>query len=684
MQANRRMFLKGMAAAMGASALQGALSAPILRALSLPGANRYGDLRDVEHIVILMQENRSFDHYFGTLRGVRGFGDPQPIPLPGGKPVFYQPWLPGPAGNRVLPFHLDSRASSALCLHSLDHSWKVSQTIWRNHDAWAWLKTPLCMGHFTRQDIPFYHALADAFTICDGYHASVQGPTDPNRLYLFSGTCGQHVNNDDDGNNTADMANDRAGYAGYTWTTMAERLQRAGVSWQVYQEYDNYGDNALAYFKAFRNLDRQSEAWRRARSIVPGSTRANAATSDASYLVSAFAHDVQTGNLPQVSWIVAPERLSEHPAHSPALGESLTARLLAALVANPDVWAKTVFLINYDENDGFFDHMPCPVPPLNAQQGKSTVSVDGERYQQTPIGLGVRVPMLVVSPWSKGGWVCSEQFDHTSVLRLIERRFGVEETNISPWRRAVTGDLTSAFDFSHSDLSWPSLPDPADYQSQAAASCQLAMPTPPAKPQLPRQEPGRRPSRALPYRLGCYASVDESGRALTLNFVNRGDAGASLIVYAPQRVDGPWHYTVGARSRLSDTWHQPLGDGSYRYVVHGPNGFVREFCGVHDDPKVDLRVHEDPQQHALRLVLINRGSQPCVAMVAAAGSASSASRLTLAPGQRYELPWSVQDRDDWYDLSVTLEGRSHWLRRLAGRVETGRHGWSDPALATGR
>ncbi|MBV8646866.1 phosphocholine-specific phospholipase C [Paludibacterium sp.] len=677
MATDRRGFLTGMAAMMGASALQRTLSAPILRALSLPGASRYGDLRDIEHIVIFMQENRSFDHYFGTLRGVRGFGDPRPIPLPSGKSVFHQPWL---GGSEVLPFHFDSRQSGALCQQSLDHSWKGSQIVWRNHDAWAWLKTPLCMGYFMRQDIPFYYALADAFTLCDGYHASMQGPTDPNRLYLFSGTSGQTVTNVDDGNWTADMANDSPLFSGYRWTATAERLTRAGIRWQVYQEYDNYGDNALAYFKAFRKLDRQSDAWRRARSIVPGSTRDNAVASDGRYLVQAFARDVQSGQLPQVSWIVAPQRLCEHPANSPALGEWLTARLLAALVANPAVWARTAFFITYDENDGFFDHMPCPVPALHAGQGQSTVSVGGERYLGTPIGLGVRVPMLVVSPWSKGGWVCSEQFDHTSVLRLIERRFGIEESNISPWRRTVTGDLTSAFDFSHTDLSWPSLPDPADYQSSAAASCRLPAPSTPSQPSMPRQEPGRRLSRALPYRLACHGVAADAGRSLTLDFINHGDTGASMIVYAPSRVDGPWHYTLGPRTKLTDTWHQ---DDDYWYGVHGPNGFVREFAGDVGDPLLELRVHEDPLLRMLRLVLIHHSGTPCTVVIAAAGDAGPPRRVALAERAWREVHWDVRGRDDWYDLSLSLVERPRWHRRLAGRVETGRHGLSDPGVNGG-
>ena len=218
------------------------------------------------------------------------------------------------------------------------------------------------------------------------------------------------------------------------------RISRADSGWP------------LAFFRRFRGLHADDILYQRGRAIVPGSTAANAASSEADHLVAAFASDVAGGTLPQVSWIVAPTKYSEHPEAPPALGESLTARLLDALTANPDVWAKTAFIINYDENDGFFDHMPGPIPALTPARGASTVDTHGESYEGQAVGLGVRVPLIVVSPWSRGGWVNSQVFDHTSVIRFLERRFGVMEPNISPWRRMVTGDLTSMFDFTGRDM----------------------------------------------------------------------------------------------------------------------------------------------------------------------------------------------------------------------------------------
>ncbi|MEE7546805.1 phospholipase C, phosphocholine-specific, partial [Xanthomonas sp. Kuri4-1] len=355
---------------------------PPSRALALPAPRRSGTLADLEHVVILMQENRSFDHYFGTLRGVRGFDDPRPLRLPDGAPVWQQP---GPDGTRVAPFAFDTRTTRAPLIKSLDHSWKAAPgqdpARWQAYDAWVRYKGGLTMGYFGRADIPYYHALADAFTVCDGYFCSLHGPTNPNRMYLFTGTSGlsvgdagrQAVDNADDGNWTADMARDAPGYAAMAWTTYAQRLQAAGIDWRVYQEYDNFGDNSLAYFAHYRNLDRDDERYRRARAWVDGSTAENAPRTEAQHLVAAFAADVQTGRLPQVAWIVAPTAYTEHPEAPPAYGESLVARLVDALTANPEVWARTALIITYDENDGFFDHVPAPLPALHPRMGRSDV-----------------------------------------------------------------------------------------------------------------------------------------------------------------------------------------------------------------------------------------------------------------------------------------------------------------------
>ncbi len=557
-------------------------------AASLPAAAKpRGSVMDVEHVVILMQENRAFDHYFGSLRGVRGFDDPNPWIQPGGAPVWSQRQDDKDGGDIIRPFHLDTHVTAAGCMKSLDHSWKGSQARWQHWNVWMPEKGPFSMGYMTRNDIPFYYALADQFTICDAYHASIHGPTGPNRLYHFSGSNGVsvgctgpfNVSNDGvDDNPGADMTKDNPAFKGLPWTPYAARLEQAGISWKVYQEYDNFSDNPLGYFACFRNLDPQSRAYTRARAWVPGSTPENADTSRGEHLIAAFAADVAADRLPQVSWIVAPFHMCEHPDAPPAYGECLTSGLIRALAANPDVWAKTAFILNYDENDGFFDHVVPPVPPIQPDMGASTVDVSGESYQGEPIGLGPRVPLLIVSPWTRGGYVNSQLCDHTSVLRFLERRFGVAEPNISPWRRAVCGDLLSMFDFNidaeaRRDTRWLShLPSTRGRTDESDLACHQAPAEINLTPPPAHQEPGTRPARTLPYNFRVIAIP--SAAHMTLRFVNKGSVAATFIVESDSHT-GPWHFTVGAGDTLSYTWlASTLGSG---LNVWAAGGFFQRF-----------------------------------------------------------------------------------------------------------
>jgi phospholipase C len=682
--ADRRRFL---------SLAAGATVFPaIARALELPAARVTGTIADVGHVVILMQENRSFDHYFGSLRGVRGFDDPRAITLPNGEPVWRQPKTRAGARQAgvacVTPFHLDTTSTRAQSIVSLDHSWKGSHAQWKDYDCWGPTKGPMTMGYFKRADIPFYYALADAFTICDGYHASIHGPTNPNRLFLFTGTSGLAVGRDgatavanprDETNQTADPANDSKRFKALDWTTYAERLEAAGVSWKLYQEFDNYGDNALAYFAQFRGLGPASPLYRRGRAWVDGATAANAKTSQGDFLVRAFARDVASGALPQVSWIVASYPLSEHPQASPAEGQRLVARLIEALTARPEVWAKTVFILNYDENDGFFDHVPPPVPAIHAGMGRSTADVAGEVYHGEPVGLGPRVPMLVVSPWTRGGFVNSQTFDHTSVIRFLERRFGVMEPQITPWRRTVCGDLTSVFEFEtpNAGLSDLGLPDASALPAKALAAKTLPWPTPPADPAPARQEPGRRPARPLPYLFEADAVADADG--LELRISNRGQAGAAFNLYS-QDGDGPWFYTVGSGLTVDD--RLPLSAAGYDLSLHGPNGFYRRFRGARPDPggvAPEVQARFDPRRGVLRLTLINPGKAPCALQIASA-LGGGVERRRLGPGAAARVAWPVRRDAHWYDLVVTSDHDPAFLRHLAGHGETGRSSLSDPGI----
>jgi len=438
-----------------------------------PPRGPQGSLRDIKHVVLLMQENRSFDHYFGTMAGVRGFDDRDALKLANGKSVFHQPDAENPRGY-LLPFHLDTSSTSAQKIPSTNHSWLVQHQSWNYGKMDQWMPAhrkadgkngPYAMGYHTRTDIPFQFALAEAFTLCDAYHCSVMGPTWPNRMYWMTGTI------DPDAKNGGPLISNKMAPGGFTWTTYAERLEQAGISWKVYQQKDNYGCNMLENFKVFREAHPESPLYKK------GVFRGEA---------DQFEQDAINDKLPAVSWIITTSKESEHPDYMPAAGAAFVARKIDAIAANPEVWAKTAFILNYDENDGIFDHVVPPTPPPGTP---------GEFVQDLPIGGGFRVPCIVVSPWSAGGWVCSEQFDHTSVLQFLEKVTGVAEPNISDWRRQAFGDLTSAFRFNdRKSQNPPTLPDASGALARAKLDVKtLPQPTLPGADQtMPIQEPGER------------------------------------------------------------------------------------------------------------------------------------------------------------------------------------------------
>jgi phospholipase C len=463
---NRRDFLQAAGALSVSAALPSCVQMP---ASPAPPAK----LSDIDHIVILMKENRSFDHYFGTLAGVRGFDDKGALVLAGGRSVFHQPDAQN-ADGYLLPFHLDTRRTSAQRLHDLNHNWGPLHACF-NHgrmDNWvAMLRkvdgaaAPLTMGFLARDDLPYYYALADAFTVCDGYYASLMGPTFPNRFFLMSGTIDADAK-------FGKPAIDNSGRH-YLWETYPERLQRAGITWRIYHDIDDYGCNVVKYFNPYQDAGKTSEL------------RQNALVNRPFY---ELLHDLATGNLPQVTWIVPPADASEHPDYLPARGEDHTRRVLDALWSNPKVWARTVVVLNYDENDGQFDHVAPPTPPPGTP---------GEFINGLPAGLGFRVPCVVISPWSRGGYVVSDTFDHTSTLRLIETRFGVEVPNLSAWRRATCGDLTATLGLGEPPrYDVPVLPQTAAALERVERDVTtLPPPQVPEVQSMPAQEPGTRERR---------------------------------------------------------------------------------------------------------------------------------------------------------------------------------------------
>lgn len=696
MSKDRREFLKLLSTAAAAAAFP----APISRALALPANNRTGTINDVEHVVFMMQENRSFDHYFGTLRGVRGFGDPRAVKLPTGKTVFHQPDANNSDGY-VLPFRPDAAHLGLQFLEDTPHGWTGTHAAWNSgtYDQWVPQKGTTSMAHLTRQDIPFHYALADAFTVCDAYHCSLLGPTDPNRYHMWTGWVG---NDGSGGGPVIDNAE-----LGYGWSTYPERLEQAGISWKIYQDagegldaadfwgwtgnayIGNYGDNSLLYFFQYQNALEGSPLAEKART---GTNILKSGT-----LFDIFRNDVLNNRLPQVSWIVAPEAYTEHGNWPANYGAWYVSQMLDALTANPEVWSKTVFFYMFDENDGFFDHIVPPTPPRSRAEGLSTVGTTNELFEGAPpnyplsqfpagpYGLGVRVPMIVISPWTKGGWVDSEVFDHTSLIRFLERRFGVLEPNITPWRRAVVGDLASAFNFASPNDAVVQLPSSASYQppeQNVVAGVRFPdyVPTPPAVQALPKQEPGTRPARALPYELHVDGEVNASGVQLFIR--NTGNAAAVFQVRSGDAQAGPWTYTVGAGDEASDSL--AATGASYDLSVSGPNGFLRIFLGSlgADSAKLTVKTSYDGTGGGIALVIQNHGSSAETVSVFDAYSGETQMRV-LPPNGSATFVSPLEESFGWYDFIVKVGSDPGFLRQLAGHVETGRPSVSDPAIAGG-
>jgi phospholipase C len=771
----RRKFLKLGAASLGGAAAAGTTwTALIEKALALPPHNPSGtpNLADIEHVVIFMQENRSFDHYFGTYPGVRGYGDPRPAPIPSGNTVWYQPEGTNPGSrsfsqnvpvsawtspdqwyetNRaiqssqfVLPFRLNRDGNVAFqYLTDLNHSWKQSQNTWGNWDGWVPLKSRQSMGFLNATDLPFYHPLAAAFTVCDDYHCSVFAATDPNRFYLWSGTCPPPMNFPDaytTGGYVADITHDdnshitpamygqsaearqtavAAGVA--DWKTYAETLTDARVTWKVYQEYDNYGDNYLQYFKNFR-IDNEGvpisqsqdpyfqTLYLRGRRFAPQV----AVIGDA--VIAEFAKDAAAGaepdnpelaqvkpGLPRVSWIVAPYVCCEHPSASPGDGEAFTAKLLNVLVnEHPEVFRKTAFFLMYDENDGYFDHVPSPIPAISAEYGAMTLVQAGsaEDMSSIPVGLGPRVPMMVISPWSRGGKVSSQLLDHTSTLRFLEKWLpakqvatadSVQCTLISEWRRAVCGDLTQVFDFANAGSSAP-----IDTQTHFFNGTELAaVPAPQSFPALPAVV--SRSMRPTGVEAVVHGHIDDKGQ-LVLSLANRGILGTVFKAYWTPMTDtqSSFQYTVEAGKALIATPVTVGPGGAYDCAVYGPNGYLREFRGSNASalaavkPEVMLR---NTFTDAFMVVLLNNreGKKACLFQISDNAYYQNRALEILVPGgAEMPIPWATSGGvahagrgcSGWYDFSVRVAGDATYLRRLAGCVEEGEEaGATDPANA---
>ena len=515
-------------------------------------------------------------------------------------------------------------------------------------------------------------------------------PTNPNRVHLYSGML------DIQASGNGPLLSNTPADGPLTWTLYTQRLQDAGISWRVYQGSDGTEPFRTALTPTvlgdldYPNPYNTMNAFAQVQTAPAGSPLA-AISAKRTY--AQLIADVQANQLAQVSWLMPAAWCSEHPVYTPADGATYIAAILDALTANPEVWSKTVLLIMYDENDGFFDHVAAPTPPASAAGGLSNIDPTNELFVSSPywpgyvpgpVGLGPRVPMFVISPWSKGAWTCSEVFDHTSVIRFLEARFGVFEPNITTWRRAISGDLTSAFDFRNPNNAPITVPSTAGLTAKAAATAGLPGIQPPAVQAMAVQEPGVRLLRPAPYELFVHAS--QSAGSVELRFVNQGKTAVVFHTYAAIEPTSLKTYTVNVGTELSDTW--ALGgtteeSATYDLTVTAPNGFLRRFAGSSAGTAQEVTASHDKDLGNLHLTWVNSGPTPVTFTVTDNSYGQPPRTVKALPGIPVREDFSLHESHSWYDLTVTSAADPAFIRRFAGHVETGRASVSDPVLSGG-
>lgn len=788
---SRRSFLKKAALLSGAAGLPNVIPMSIQKAMAIsaaPGSTFY----DAEHIVFLMQENRSFDHMFGKLAGVRGFNDPRTFTQPDQNKVWLQK---DAAGKTFAPFHVDINKTKITWQGGLPHSWsdQLAARNNGNYDKWVPVKSHMCLGYYDRTDVPFYYAMADAFTICDHNFCSSLTGTTPNRLFFWSGTIRPEQN----GSSVAAVNNSQAESrenAYVDWETFPELLEDNDVSWKIYQNeiwtadlqgdtvddwLGNYGDNAIEYVKRYnvklsayfrKNGDKSSKPALSAAEVTEKYNKlsdreknlidkafATNINAPENYLELApftftddqgiqqtmnipkndifhqFRSDVNQGKLPTVSWLVAPQRFSDHTS-SPLYGTWYVSEAIDILTKNPEVWKKTIFILTYDENDGYFDHIPPYVVPKpgDASTGKVSekidVAPDYEQKKDSPIGLGYRVPLLVASPWSKGGYVNSQVFDHTSCLMFLENFIGkktgkkIKSKNISSWRRAICGDLTSVFRPATADQSNPVSPlkkesvitgiqnaknKPAQVKPEALSPKEIEQinaheafesGSPSA---MPQQEKGTRPACALPYQLFAEADLDITTGTIQLQFESgKGNfgqkivpVGAAFLMYTPVLYKGQagktWNYGVSAADKVTDKLSlSDFDKETYHLCISGPNGFFRRFKGNKHDPELKLSCEYETSGMLtkkgtgnVQLLLENSGKKELkISIQDNTYEKNKTKEITLPARAKAKVIVDLQKSAFWYDFSIRVNGHDAFSKQYAGHVETGEEGITDPYM----
>ncbi len=802
---------------MGGMTFLNAMPSSIQRALSIeadPGTT----FLDAEHIVFLMQENRSFDHCYGTLSGVRGFNDPRVIRQPNNLPVWFQT----DANQNIYgPFRLDIENTRITWMGSLPHTWKdmVAARNNGNMDKWLIAKKPgdkeyahmpLTMGYYTRTDIPFYYAFADAFTVCDQHFCASLTGTSPNRSFFWTGTIRE---NPRDPNSEAHVTNGQINYQDVSWKTYPERLEENNISWKVYQNelslsvgfsdleeswLANFTDNNLEFYQQYnvrfhkahiqfkqlelervkkqlqdKNLqeeekhklqktqmrlenylqDYSEEAFYKLPVVAQNIHKKAFTTniSDPNYhkieevkyerdgeikkmhvpkgdILYQFRKDVKENKLPMVSWLVAPCNFSDHP-DAPWFGAWYVSEVLDILTKNPEVWKKTIFVLTYDENDGYFDHVAPFVPPLStiAKQGKVSNNIDTQDEWVTleqdkardskssvssPIGLGYRVPMVIASPWTRGGWVNSEVCDLTSTLQFleyfIEKKTGkkVIEENISEWRRGACGNLTSVFqsandlrkidiDFVNRNkyveriLSARYKNAPNGFAEYSLSELQNNTAWNDLK-DFPKQESGVKKACALPYNIHVNATFDKSGFnmkfGIETNKLKNKEYLAPIQVYSNIEYEGQkgknWNFSVDEKSPINYNWlANNLDKGKYHFNVHSFNGFYRSFKGNINQPHVEIDFKTNLDQ-TISIILKNKSKQALLFYVQDVVYSKINSKIKLKAKSEHILDFEYVKYKGWYDVVISLAEYPNFVYQYAGHIENGESSITDPYMAS--
>ena len=452
-----------------------AVQLPTWTAAAPPRKAGAKDITQIEHIVLFMQENRAFDHYFGTAAGVRGFGDPNVvISKDTNKPSFYNPVsiattesgspAPPPGVTHLLPWYINHQGGNSndrwQCSLAGSNGWQENHAAYDNGNVnkWATKNTPYSLAYYKRQDIPLHFAVAEGWTMADNYHESVIASTNPNRISWLGGTIGvdqakQNLggpsidNSETNGCETADDGSTYSCYP-YKWKTFPEYLEQVGISWQVYSNTDNFDDNPLAWFDQFQVAPNNSALAQKGMAFTS---------------LDKFYSDAGQGQLPQISIIIGPAELSEHPPYGPLDGAWLQKKVIDA-VTKGAMYDSTALIISYDESGGWADHVMAQYPTVAEAPDEWIVDPYNKTLGQQPVGPGFRVPFYVVSPFTRNGGVFSEPAAHESQILFVEqwaKAIGkpFTQASVTQWRRQQLSDLTSMFDFSRADTSLPNLPD---------------------------------------------------------------------------------------------------------------------------------------------------------------------------------------------------------------------------------